>query len=142
MKAILLCALLAAPAAATPPTDTGDLLFASPTTHDHIGRVVVPVTINGQGPFRFIVDTGANHSTISPQLARTLELETEQGSAVTLNGITGAGQVAYVSVDSLQAGSFTIENTVLPVVEESVMAGADGILGAAGISTKSLLIDF
>jgi predicted aspartyl protease len=141
---VLLCALLAGGAAAapTPELSPADLLFASPTTRDHIGRVVVPVTINGRGPFRFIVDTGANHSTISPQLVRALKLETEQGPMVTLDGITGAGQVSYVAIDSLRAGDFTIEDTVLPVVAESVMAGADGILGAAGISTKSLLIDF
>jgi hypothetical protein len=144
---VLLCALLAGGAAAastspTPELSPADLLFASPTTRDHIGRVVVPVTINGRGPFRFIVDTGANHSTISPQLVRALKLETEQGPMVTLDGITGAGQVSYVAIDSLRAGDFTVEDTVLPVVAESVMAGADGILGAAGISTKSLLIDF
>jgi predicted aspartyl protease len=41
-------------------------LFALPTTHDHIGRVVVAAMVNGKGPFRFIVDTGATHSTVSP----------------------------------------------------------------------------
>ena len=54
-----------APAAAV---TEDDALLASPTTRDHIGRVVVPVRINGQGPFRFIVDTGASHSTVSPAL--------------------------------------------------------------------------
>jgi predicted aspartyl protease len=38
-------------------------LLALPTTHDHIGRVVVQAMVNGKGPFRFIVDTGATHST-------------------------------------------------------------------------------
>lgn len=127
---------------AGPPHDKDDLLFASPTTVDHIGRVVVPVTINGQGPFRFIVDTGANHSTISPQLVQALKLQTVPGPTVILDGITGTEQVSYVSIDSLQAGDFILDDTVLPVVAESVMAGADGILGAAGIATKSLLIDF
>jgi hypothetical protein len=124
------------------PADVEDSLFASPTTHDHIGRVVVPVTINGQGPFRFIVDTGANHSTITPQLARALQLQTDTGPLIVLDGITGAGQVSYVSIDRLQAGDLTIEDTALPVVPASVMAGADGILGAAGMAEKSLLIDF
>ena len=130
------------PELSPPPAAKEALLFASPTTRDHVGRVVVPVTINGQGPFRFIVDTGANHSTISPQLVRALKLETEEGPRVTLDGITGAGQVSYVAIDSLRAGDFALEDTVLPVVAESVMAGADGILGAAEIANKSLLIDF
>ena len=119
-----------------------DSLFATPTTHDHIGRVVVPVKINGRGPYRFIVDTGANHSTISPGLVRELGLTTGTQSLITLDGITGATQVTYVSIDSLQAGDLTLGDTTLPVVWAPVMAGADGILGAAGMSEKSLLIDF
>jgi predicted aspartyl protease len=117
-------------------------LFATPTTRDHIGRVVVPVMINGQGPFRFIVDTGANRSTISPHLVRTLGLTPAVGSTVVVNGITGAAQTVYVVVDSLQAGALLMDETALPIVWAPVMAGADGILGAAGLFEKSLLIDF
>jgi predicted aspartyl protease len=129
------------------PSDTlvpavDDSLFASPTTRDHIGRVVVPVKINGRGPYRFIVDTGANHSTISPGLVRELGLTAATQSLITLDGITGAAQVTYVSVDRLQAGDLLLEDTTLPVVWAPVMAGADGILGAAGMSQRSLLIDF
>jgi predicted aspartyl protease len=130
------------PGGTRPPANIEDSLFASPTTHDHIGRVVVPVKINGQGPFRFIVDTGANHSTISPDLVHVLALKTGTQSLITLDGITGAAQVTYVSIDRLQAGDLTLEDTTLPVVLGSVMGGADGILGAAGMSEKSLLIDF
>ena len=119
-----------------------DSLFASPTTRDHVGRVVVPVKINGRGPYRFIVDTGANHSTISPELVRELGLTAQTHSLVTLDGITGAAQVSYVSVERLQAGDLMLEDTALPVVWAPVMAGADGILGAAGMAEKSLLIDF
>jgi len=118
-------------------------LFAAPTTRDRIGRVVVPVMVNGQGPFRFIVDTGANRSTISPpHLVHILGLTAALGSTVTVNGITGAAQTVYVVVDSLQAGDLLIDGTALPVVWAPVMAGADGILGAAGLPEKSLLIDF
>jgi predicted aspartyl protease len=124
---------------AAPPIAT---LFASPTTRDHVGRVVVPVMINGQGPFRFMVDTGANHSTISPRLVRLLGLTPTQGTTILVDGITGTGQVAYVTIDRLQAGDLTIDGTELPVVWAPVMAGADGILGAAGLNEKSLLIDF
>jgi predicted aspartyl protease len=118
------------------------LLFASPTTRDHIGRVVVPVMINGRGPFRFIVDTGANHSTISPGLARELGLTPAEVPSILLDGITGTAQVSFVTVDRLQAGDLTIESTALPVVWAPVMAGADGFLGAAGLKEKSLLVDF
>ncbi len=124
------------------PLTPDELLFASPTTHDHIGRVVVPVKVNGQGPFRFIVDTGANHSTISPELVRTLGLTPSEKPQMVLDGITGTAQVSVVNIDSLQAGDLTLDNTALPVVWAPVMAGADGILGAATLTEKSLFIDF
>jgi len=124
------------------PLGSDALLFASPTTRDHIGRVVVPVMINGRGPFRFIVDTGANHSTISPGLARELGLTPSEAPSIVLDGITGSARVSFVTIDRLQAGDLTIEGTALPVVWASVMAGADGILGAAGLTEKSLLVDF
>lgn len=117
-------------------------LFALPTTHDHIGRVVVPVMVNDQGPFRFIVDTGANHSTISPELVQRLGLKSAESRSILLDGITGTAQVSYVVVDRLQAGDLTLTETVLPVVWAPVMAEADGILGAAGLQEKSLLVDF
>jgi predicted aspartyl protease len=124
------------------PLESDALLFASPTTRDHIGRVVVPVMINGHGPFRFIVDTGANHSTISPGLARQLGLTPSEAPSIVLDGITGTAQVSFVTIDRLQAGDLTIEGTALPVVWAPVMAGAEGILGAAGLTEKSLLVDF
>jgi predicted aspartyl protease len=124
------------------PLGSDALLFASPTTRDHIGRVVVPVMINGQGPFRFIVDTGANHSTISPRLVRTLGLKPTEEASIILDGITGTAKVSFVTVDRLQAGDLTVGSTELPVVWAPVMAGADGILGAAGLTEQSLLIDF
>ncbi|HEY3730343.1 MAG TPA: aspartyl protease family protein [Steroidobacteraceae bacterium] len=119
-----------------------DSVFALPTTRDHIGRVLVPVTINGRGPFRFIVDTGANHSTISPRTAQMLGLIPTQETPFHVDGITGDTQAAYVKVTTLQTGDLIIDDTSLPVVWAPVMAGADGILGAAGLTEKSLLIDF
>ena len=116
--------------------------LALPTTRDHIGRVVIPVKINGQGPFRFIVDTGAEHSTISPALVQALGLHPSPESQIVLDGITGTAQVSFVTVQQLQAGDLTIDGLALPVVSTPVMAGADGILGAAGLTEKNLLIDF
>jgi hypothetical protein len=82
------------------------LLFALPTTRDHIGRVVVAATVNGKGPFRFAVDTGATHSTITPALVHVLGLKPSEAPTVVLNGITGTAQVAAVMLDKLQTGDF------------------------------------
>jgi hypothetical protein len=117
-------------------------LFALPTTRDHIGRVVVPAIVNGKGPFRFIVDTGATHSTITPELARALGLKAGEASTVVVNGITGTTQVSAVMLDRLQTGDLIIDGLLVPVVSASIMAGADGIFGAAGLTEKSLSVDF
>src|SRR5579864_2978575 len=107
-------------------------LLALPTTFDHIGRVVVLVMVNGKGPFRFIVDTGATHSTVSPGLARALGLKPTEVPSIVLNGITGTAQVNAVTIDTLQTGDLIVDGLVAPVVWAPVMAGADGIFGAAG----------
>ena len=117
-------------------------LFALPTTFDHIGRVVVPTMVNGRGPFRFIVDTGATYSTVSPGLVRTLGLKPTEVSGIVVNGITGTAQVNAVTIDTLQTGDLIVDGLVAPVVWAPVMAGADGIFGAAGLTEKSLSVDF
>jgi hypothetical protein len=118
------------------------LLFALPTTRDHIGRVVVQATVNGKGPFRFIVDTGATHSTVTPDLVRALGLQPAAASTVVVNGITGTTQVSAVMLDKLQTGDLIIDGLLVPVVWAPIMAGADGIFGAAGLTEKSLSVDF
>ncbi len=123
-------------------TPQEESLFALPTTFDHIGRVVVATMVNGKGPFRFIVDTGATYSTVSPGLVRTLGLKPAELPGIVVNGITGTAQVNAVTIDTLQAGDLTVDGLVAPVVWAPVMAGADGIFGAAGLTEKSLSVDF
>ena len=121
------------------PEDT--TLFASPTTRDHVGRIVAPVMINGRGPYRFIVDTGASDSTVSPQLAQSLGLSAAEDT-ILLNGITGTSRVPSVSVDRLQAGDLIFKALRMPVVSAPVMAGSDGILGIAGLKSERIVVDF
>lgn len=124
------------------PLSPEDLLFACPTTLDHIGRVVASVRIDGKGPFRFIVDTGANHSTISPQLAATLGLKPSTRQLIDVTGVTGSAEETSVFIAQLQAGDLVIADSRFPVIWAPVMAGAEGILGAAGLRKDRLLVNF
>ena len=124
------------------PPSPQDLLLASPTTIDHIGRVVASVMIDGKGPFRFIIDTGANRCTISPQLAAILGLRPSLRLAMHVTGVTGSANVASVPIEKLQAGDLVISDTRFPVISSPIMEGADGILGAAGLQDERLLVDF
>lgn len=117
-------------------------LLACPTTLDQIGRVVIPVEIDGRGPFRFVIDTGANHSTVSPELVRAVGLPVSPNDRIDLEGVTGSHAAPAVKIKSLRAGSLVIRDTYAPVLSTPMMAGADGILGIAGLRNITLLVNF
>ena len=117
-------------------------LFAAPTRLDRIGRVMTHVMVNGKGPFRFVIDTGASRSTLAPHLARALNLEHSSGRNVMLNGVTGAAEVTTVAVDSIEIGALRFEKQELPVIFTSIMGNADGILGVAGFQDQRIDVDF
>ncbi len=117
-------------------------LFAAPTRLDRIGRVMTEVMINGKGPFRFVIDTGASRSTLAPHLAKALGLQASVGRNVMLNGVTGVAEVPTVAVDSLEIGALRFEKQNLPVIFTSIMGNADGILGVAGFDDQRIDVDF
>ena len=126
----------------SPPPQTDQLLYASQTRKDRIGRMLVPVMINGRGPFRLIVDTGASYTTVSPKLAEALGLQPSDEAPFMVNGITGSARVPSIAIDLLQAGDLRIRGVRLPVIYAPVMADADGILGAAGLRNERILAEF
>lgn len=107
--------------------------FATPTTLDRIGRILVPVTINGLGPFRMLVDTGANRTTITTDVAQRLGLDLAKAPTVVLNGVTGSATVPAVAIERMRAGDLMLDDQQVPVVEPHLISGADGILGVAGL---------
>ncbi len=117
-------------------------LFAAPTRLDRIGRVMTQVMVNGKGPFRFVIDTGASRSTLAPHLAKSLGLTESVGRNVMLNGVTGAAEVTTVPVESIEIGALKFENQNLPVIFTSIMGNADGILGVAGFDDQRIDVDF
>jgi len=122
-----------------PPSEA---LYATPTTVDRVGRVLAPVEINGRGPFRFILDTGANRSAIAQRVADTLGLPATDSSMIDVHGVTGFASVQAVRIASLRAGEIHVENSRLPVLPNHVFANADGILGVDGFKEARIEIDF
>lgn len=139
----------AAHAADLPPAVAGDPdaavaepIYAAPTRIDAVGRVLAAVTINGRGPFRFIVDTGANRSALSAALVAKLGLVALPGDGIQLTGVTGTARVPAVRIALLEAGDLKLRDRSFPIVETQVLADADGILGIEGLQDKRLDIDF
>ena len=127
---------------AEPVTAPEDYAWVTPTTFDRIGRVMAPVFVNGQGPFRFIIDTGASSSAIAPKLSAALGLEPDATQLMALRGVTGAEQVPSIFVDSLEAGEIRMERKRMPVIQAGVFANADGILGVEGFEDACLIASF
>jgi len=116
--------------------------FATPTTLDRAGRIVAPVEINGRGPFRFILDTGANRSALSAATAEKLGLEADENSRVSVHGITGTAVLPVVDVDTFRAGDLVFERQRLPILPSAVFGGVDGILGIDVLHFARVEVDF
>ena len=102
--------------------------YVAPTTRDRIGRIWAPVLINGKGPYRLVLDTGASRSAVIQRVVDDAGLPL-RARPVRLRGVTGAASVPAVLADTLEFGELVIEKATLPVVAD-VFGGADGVLGA------------
>lgn len=89
-------------------------------------RVGAGVTINGRGPFTFVIDTGAAATSISDAVARQLALPARD--PVLVHGITTATRTDSVSVERLQLSGLNFYDLCCPVLPAANL-GADGLLG-------------
>jgi hypothetical protein len=107
-------------------------------------QIVVPVTINHAGPFDFMVDTGAQVTTVDPALAAALHLK-PQGTA----GVVGVGVYArapLTELDTVEAGSHLVKKVLAVIQDLGQTALADrkvrGVLAANFLEHFDLLIDY
>lgn len=102
-------------------------------------RMAINVQVDGQGPFRFLVDSGADRTVIGAALARRLALPPDR--QVTLHGTAGTSLVQTVRIKWLQVGTSEIRDIVAPALPETFL-GADGLLGIDALADQRLLLDF
>jgi predicted aspartyl protease len=114
--------------------------YVAPTLRDSIGRIWAPVLINGQGPFRLVLDTGASKSALLPRVARALNVPM-QPATMRVHGVTGSSDVATVAITQLEVGELLMGESTLPIVPD-VFGGADGVLGNEALGDKRIYIDF
>jgi predicted aspartyl protease len=138
-----LAAALALPARAEPPTVA---LPPEPapsqtleTSLDRFTRMTAPVMINGQGPFAFVVDTGANQTVISQELAASLGLAT--GESRLVHDVAGAEMASTVIAAELKVAGRLVRQVSLPALPRSSM-GAAGILGLDQLRNQRVRLDF
>jgi len=114
--------------------------YVAPTLRDRIGRVWAPVYINGKGPYRLVLDTGANRTAIVPSLAKKIGIPSET-NVLKVVGATGASIVPAIKVHSIEVGDLFLGDRQVAIVPD-VFGGAEGVLGADGLSDKRVNIDF
>jgi hypothetical protein len=114
--------------------------YVAPTLRDRIGRIWAPVLINGKGPFRLVLDTGASHSAIISRVADSLGMS-GQTDTILVRGVTGSAVVPALHVDRMEVGAVLIEPSTLPIVAD-VFGGAEGVLGREGMPDKRIFADF
>lgn len=130
------------PALQAPAANPASSLFACPTQPDRSGRVVAAVMLDGKGPFRFLLDSAADASMISPRLIRLLDLRLDQDEVVRVEGATGVQELPWVNISRLQVGAVVRTDVKMPIVDGAVLQGLDGILGMAGLSAEHVEVDF
>jgi len=110
-----------------------------PLTQDLGRRLTLPVMVNGQGPFDFLVDTGSDRTVISRELAARLALP--PGPRVIIHQSTGADNVETVVIDRLTVGSREIRHIESPSLEARNLGGA-GMLGVDALRDLHVVMDF
>lgn len=106
---------------------------------DRASRMTVPVSIDGRGPFKFMIDTGSERTVVSSDIASVLSLE--MAEIARLVSIAGSKMVQTVYLPEVTLGRRNYGELVAPMLEAHHI-GADGILGLDGLQDQRILFDF
>jgi predicted aspartyl protease len=128
------------------PADPADgevqLEFAGPND----AALIVPVHINGEGPFDFVLDTGATLTCLSHATANQLALEAHPGAVGFGAGVGGAGRFEVVRIDSLRVGGVEAHDLLgckLDLTQfHAIGTPIDGLLGLNFLREFRVTLDF
>ncbi|MGA9581519.1 MAG: retroviral-like aspartic protease family protein [Allosphingosinicella sp.] len=109
------------------------------TEDDRWARMTVPINIGSRGPFAFVVDTGAERTSIAAELARDLQLGL--GRRARLHSVTEVSQIQTVLIPALEVGGRSIRDIHAPAFQRRHI-GAEGILGVDALQSQRVSFDF
>ena len=107
---------------------------------DHYNRMTVPVTIDKHGPFNFMIDTGAQATVLSRDLADRLALSDRESATLVAMASTRTIETAFVP--NLRLGSRQFDIQTAPLVDRANIGSADGVLGLDSLQDQRVLLDF
>ena len=116
-------------------TQTEDVKFKSGADD----RMTVPVKLSGNGPYRFLVDTGADRTAVSRQLVAVLKLPSAGGAE--LHSVSGVSEVTTAKVGELEF-THPPEQSIEAAVLDRANMGADGIVGVDVLRSQRVEFDF
>jgi len=145
-RTVLLVALILASGCATPLIlDDDNAVVVTPLEIGSDGHIIVQATIDGHGPFRFALDTGASISVIFDTTREQAGLDLAGVDLVVIQGMNSAGTFPMTTIAELKIGSESWTNARVALLPaDNVASGQiDGILGidflhryAVGVSTR------
>ena len=106
--------------------------------------MLVQATINGTGPFDFLLDTGTTRTVIDPDLAQ--QLQAPAIGEVSLTGVLHVRRDELVSLQDVQLGDASVSGLAAVVdklTRQKMLApGIRGVLGEDFLSRFDILIDY
>jgi predicted aspartyl protease len=106
--------------------------------------IVLSTRVNEVGPLRFLLDTGASHTCIAPQLVQRLALDL-RGRAQAL-GAGGELDLQLTRIDSLSIGAATVRRLTVAVVDvdhvTKLLRRIDGVVGNDFLKHFVVTIDY
>ena len=142
--AILGCASVPTPQ----PTDaasalTSPIVAKIPFTIDYDGWITIDVMVNGQGPYPFVLDTGATVTSVFDTLAQELVFPPQNKPPVRVLGLINEASYTPVTLGTLYVGAvdFTPEISVVLPGWPAPRRTPAGILGLDFLTQYDALID-
>jgi gag-polyprotein putative aspartyl protease/Aspartyl protease len=147
-SSLAMASILAKAQTAPPPFGSvGSAITAAPepdatpinAATDAASHLMVDVRINGNGPYHFVVDTGADRTILASEVA--VELGLSHGEKVMLRGVVRAVLTEAVSILTMTFGSITKRHLTVPTLPRSLL-DADGYLGLDFLDGHRVTFDF
>jgi clan AA aspartic protease (TIGR02281 family) len=142
LLALVLGALCASAVGGDQVATDGAQRLVIPTAADRSGRILARVMVNGRGPYRFMVDTGANRTALAASMLSELGISVDKDKSMTVLGINGSVVAPSVHVDTLEAGALHMSDLQVPVLAGPLLADIDGILGIDALENKTMTANF
>jgi predicted aspartyl protease len=147
-SSLAVASILAKAQTASPPfAGVGSAITAAPEREstpinaatDAASHLRVDVRINGNGPYHFVVDTGAERTIVASEVA--VELGLSHGEKVVLKSVVRAVLTDTVSIRTMTFGSITKRRLLVPILSRSLL-DADGYLGLDFLDGCRVTFDF